>query len=132
MNGQQTWELEPSAENIQQLQQIVKDLETVHDPRTSNAQRLDSQTVTFSIGVISIDMQRLDQIRDSPQSWRIAVALSSQINAFPDPVRHYGLSVLESEIKYHWRDYSAEESLAIRHGLLQLCGEVFFTLKTRG
>ena len=47
MNGQQvaSWDLEPTQQNITHLQQVVKDLETVHDPRTTNAQRLQSQSV---------------------------------------------------------------------------------------
>ena len=47
MNGQQvaSWDLEPTQQNITHLQQVVKDLETVHDPRTNNTQRLQSQSV---------------------------------------------------------------------------------------
>jgi hypothetical protein len=54
----------------------------------------------------------------------LAIALASQRNNFPDPVRHFGISVLESEIKYFWISFHEDETVAIRHGLLQLCGEV--------
>jgi len=50
MNGHQVvqpWDLEPTQENIARLQQIVKDLEAVHDPRTTNIQRLQAQSVTL-------------------------------------------------------------------------------------
>jgi hypothetical protein len=48
MNGQHsTWELEPSQENVQQLQQIVQELQLVHDPRTSNEHRLQAQSVNL-------------------------------------------------------------------------------------
>jgi hypothetical protein len=57
-------------------------------------------------------------------SWRLAIALASVGNAFPDPVRHFGISVLESQIKFHWGTYYNDELLAIRHGLLHLCAEV--------
>ena len=70
------------------------------------------------------DDQRLDQARDDPSSWRLAIALASRRNAFPDPVRHFGISVIESEIKYFWGTYTDSEILSIRLGLLQLCGEV--------
>ena len=47
MNGLQvsSWDLEPTQQNIAHLQQVVKDLETVHNPQTSNTQRLQSQSV---------------------------------------------------------------------------------------
>ena len=47
MNGRQVnaWDLEPTPENISRLQTVVNDLETVHDPRTSNHQRLQAQSV---------------------------------------------------------------------------------------
>lgn len=63
-------------------------------------------------------------MRDDASSWRLAVALASRANAFPDPVRHFGISVLESEIKYFWGQYSENDLLGIRHGLIHLCGEV--------
>jgi hypothetical protein len=132
MNGQQvaSWDLEPTQQNIAQLHQVVKDLETVHDPRTSNVQRLQSQSVRSpspnnkSYNLLMV--QRLDQVRDDVSSWKLAIALASQRNSFPDPVRHFGISVLESEIKYFWGSYNDSEILSIRHGLLQLCGEVHY------
>ena len=75
-----------------------------------------------------LTIQRLDRVRDDAGSWKLAIALASQRNAFPDPVRHFGVSVLESGIKYHWGTYSDTETHAIRHGLLQLCGEVLIFL----
>jgi hypothetical protein len=129
MNGQQvtSWDLEPTQQNITHLQQVVKDLEIVHDPRTTNTQRLQSQSVRFPSNKKSYKLlmvQRLDQVRDDVSSWKLAIALASQRNSFPDPVRHFGISVLESEIKYFWGSYSDSEILSIRHGLIQLCGEV--------
>jgi hypothetical protein len=63
-------------------------------------------------------------VRDNTASWRLAIALASQRNAFPHPVRHFGISVLESGIKYFWLTFNEDETIAIRHGLLHLCGEV--------
>ena len=50
MNGLQvsSWDLEPTQQNIALLQQVVKDLETVHNPQTTNTQRLQSQSVPTS------------------------------------------------------------------------------------
>jgi hypothetical protein len=48
MNQVHAWDLEPTPENIAALGQVVKDLETVHDPLTSNVQRLQAQSVRFS------------------------------------------------------------------------------------
>ena len=62
----------------------------------------------------------------------MAIALASQRNNFPDPVRHFGISVLESEIKYFWVSFHEDETVAIRHGLLQLCGEVSSPRHDRG
>jgi Importin-beta N-terminal domain len=107
------------------LEQIVKDLQIVHDPLTDNTRRLQSQSVPPPPphGTQS-DSQRLDQVRDSPASWSLALALASQTSSFPDPVKHFGISVLEAGIKYHWGNYSDREITAIRQGLIQLCGEV--------
>ena len=127
MNGLQvsSWELEPTQQNIAHLQQIVKYLETVHNPQSTNTQRLQSQSVpSQQPKFMETDGQRLDQVRDDPSSWRLAIALASHRNAFPDPVRHFGISVIESEIKYFWGTYTDSEILSIRLGLLQLCGEV--------
>ena len=63
-------------------------------------------------------------MRDDASSWRLAIALASRNNAFPDPVRHFGISVLEAEIKYFWGTFDDSELLGVRHGLLLLCGEV--------
>jgi len=68
-------------------------------------------------------------VRDDPASWRLAVALASRANAFPDPVRHFGISILESEIKYFWGQYSDADILGIRQGLIHLCGEVLNRLR---
>ena len=126
MNGQQVraWDLEPTPANASLLQQVVRDLETVHNPRTNNQQRLQAQTVSSLAPETRINLQRLDQVRDNPASWRLAIALASQQYSLPDPVRHYGISILESETKYFWGTYNDAESLAIRHGLLELCGQV--------
>jgi hypothetical protein len=50
MNGLQvsSWDLEPTQQNIALLQQVVKDLETVHNPQTINTRRLQSQSVFTS------------------------------------------------------------------------------------
>jgi hypothetical protein len=47
MNGQQVnaWEYPATPENVARLQQVVTDLETVHDYRSTNTQRLQAQSV---------------------------------------------------------------------------------------
>lgn len=51
MNGEQvpSWDLPPTQQNIEHLRQVVKDLETVHNPRTTNTQRLQAQSVLLPI-----------------------------------------------------------------------------------
>ena len=123
MNGHvAVWELPPSPDSLAQLQQVVEDLETVHHPRTDNARRLQAQSVLVPREVLTC--QRLDQVRDSPNSWRLAIALASLHNALPDPVHHFGISVLESQIKYFWATFTNDETMAVRDGVLHLCGQV--------
>lgn len=47
MNGQQVnaWEYPATPENVARLQQVVKDLEIVHDYRSTNTERLQAQSV---------------------------------------------------------------------------------------
>ena len=49
MNGQHVnaWEYPATPENVARLQQVVKDLEIVHDYRSTNTQRLQAQSVRF-------------------------------------------------------------------------------------
>ena len=39
------WQLQPSPDNFARLQQVVADLDAVHNPRTDNALRLQAQSV---------------------------------------------------------------------------------------
>jgi hypothetical protein len=47
MNGQQVnaWDYPATPENVARLQMVVKDLEVVHDYRSSNTERLQAQSV---------------------------------------------------------------------------------------
>ena len=40
-----SWELPATPENFARLQQVVKDLQAVHDPRTDNSTRFQAQSV---------------------------------------------------------------------------------------
>ena len=86
--------------------EIIRALETVHNPKTSNALRQDAS-------------RYLEEIRSNEEApyHGFGLALSKEQPAI---VRHYGLSLLEYAVRHRWSEYTAEQSKALRGWVINL------------
>ena len=90
--------------------QILRALEAIYDPRTSNKHRQDAS-------------QYLEQVKAQDQAPNHGYMLAAN-KSHPPVVRHYGLSLLENAIRHRWAEYTAEQSLALRECILKLAQSV--------
>ena len=90
--------------------QILRALELVHDPRSSNVLRQDAS-------------RYLEQMRSQGEApYRGYLLATDRSN--PPVVRHYGLSLLEYAVHHRWSEYSEEQSRAVREWTLKLAQSV--------
>lgn len=86
--------------------QILRALEIIHEPRSSNAHRQDAS-------------RYLEEIRSDEQAPYHGFRLASA-NDQPAIVRHYGLSLIEYGVRYRWSQYTPEQSQALRDWVVTL------------
>ena len=86
--------------------QILRALQAVHDPRSTNELRQEASQF--------LEKVRLDQ--KAPQH---GFSLASSVSQ-PPFVRHYGLSLLEYAVCHSWQDYSLEQGVALRDWVISL------------
>ncbi|MCJ1378061.1 hypothetical protein MMC17_001157 [Xylographa soralifera] len=86
--------------------QILRALDLIYDPRSSNQHRQDAS-------------QYLEQVKAQDQAPSHGYILAAN-KSHPPVVRHYGLSLLEDVIRHRWAGYTAEQSLALREWVLKL------------
>lgn len=90
--------------------QILRALELIHDPRSSNVLRQDAS-------------RYLEQMRSQGEApYRGYLLATDKSN--PPVVRHYGLSLLEYAVHHRWSEYSEEQSRAVREWTLKLAQSV--------
>ena len=90
--------------------QILRALELIHDPRSSNVLRQDAS-------------RYLEQMRSQPEAPYLGYILADN-KSHPAISRHYGLSLLEYAVQHRWTDYTAEQSKALRDWTLKLAESV--------
>ena len=90
--------------------QILRALELIYDPRSSNVLRQDAS-------------QYLEQMRSQAEAPYRGYLLATD-KSKPQIVRHYGLSLLEHAVHYRWSEYSEEQSRAVREWTLKLAQSV--------
>ncbi len=86
--------------------QILRALEIVHDPRSSNTLRQDAS-------------RYLEEIRSDEEAPYHGFGLASSKDQ-PAIVRHYGLSLLEYAVRHRWSEYTTEQSKALRDWVITL------------
>ena len=86
--------------------QILRALEVVHNPRSSNTLRQEAS-------------QYLEKIRSDDEAPYHGFGLASSKDQSAI-VRHYGLSLIDYAIRYRWSDYTPEQSTALRGWILSL------------
>ncbi|KAF6219395.1 hypothetical protein HO133_005221 [Letharia lupina] len=86
--------------------QILRALEIIHEPRSSNAHRQDAS-------------RYLEEIRSDEQAPYHGFALASAKDQ-PAIVRHYGLSLIEYGVRHRWPGYTPGQSQALRDWVVTL------------
>ena len=86
--------------------QILKALEIIHEPRSSNTHRQDAS-------------RYLEEIRSDEQAPYHGFGLASAKDQ-PAIVRHYGLSLIEYGVRHRWSEYTPEQSQALRDWVVTL------------
>ena len=86
--------------------QILRALEIIHEPRSSNAHRQDAS-------------RYLEEIRSDEQAPYHGFGLALAKNQ-PAIVRHYGLSLIEYGVRHRWSEYTPEQSQALRDWVVTL------------
>ncbi|MCJ1432586.1 hypothetical protein MMC27_001943 [Xylographa pallens] len=86
--------------------QILRALELIYDPRSSNEHRQDAS-------------QYLEQIKAQDQAPNHGYILAAN-RSHPPVIRHYGLSLLEDAIRHRWPGYTPKQSLALREWVVKL------------
>ncbi|CAD6571764.1 MAG: hypothetical protein ASARMPREDX12_004682 [Alectoria sarmentosa] len=86
--------------------QILRALEIVHEPRSSNIHRQDAS-------------RYLEEIRADEQAPYHGFGLASAKDQ-PAIVRHYGLSLIEYGVRHRWSEYTPEQSQALRDWVVTL------------
>ncbi|AOW03571.1 YALI0D04444p [Yarrowia lipolytica CLIB122] len=95
----------------QAIQQIVSSLELVHDPRTSNRQRQEAQSL----------LETIKQNEDAPfWGWQLA----SPKQGYSPVVRHFGLGLIQHAIQYMFLYYDAPRKAAVRDWVIDLATNV--------
>lgn len=86
--------------------QILRALEIIHEPRSSNVHRQDAT-------------RYIEEIRSDEQAPYHGFRLASAKDQ-PDIVRHYGLSLIEYGVRHRWSEYTPEQSRALRDWVVTL------------
>lgn len=86
--------------------QILRALEIIHEPRSSNAHRQDAS-------------RYLEEIRSDEQAPYHGFGLALAKDQ-PGIVRHYGLSLIEYGVRHRWSEYTQEQSQALRDWVINL------------
>lgn len=86
--------------------QILRALEIIHEPRSSNAHRQDAS-------------RYLEEIRSDEQAPYHGFGLASAKDQ-PGIVRHYGLSLIEYGVRHRWSEYTPEQGQALRDWVVTL------------
>lgn len=86
--------------------QILRALEIIHEPRSSNAHRQDAS-------------RYLEEIRSDEQAPYHGFGLASAKDQ-PAIVRHYGLSLIEYGVRHRWSEYTPEQGQALRDWVVTL------------
>ena len=86
--------------------QILRALQLVHDPRSSNKIRQDASRF-------------LEEVRSNEEAPFHGFGLASSKEQ-PPIVRHYGLSLLEYAVRHRWVELSAEQSKLLREWVITL------------
>lgn len=94
----------------QPLNQIKQALEIVYDPHSTNESRKQA----------GIFLESAKNEKEAPYHG-FTLAYDRNQNAV---VRHFGLLLLEHAVRYHWADYSVEESTTVRNWILTLAENV--------
>ena len=96
---------------VQELDmQILRALEVIHDPRSSNVVRHEASAY-------------LEQVRSQDDAPYRGYIFSID-KSHPPIVRHFGLSLLEYAIRHRWPDYTAEQSAALQDWTVKLAQSV--------
>lgn len=90
--------------------QILRALEIIHDPRSSNILRQNAS-------------QFLEEIKLDKEAPYHGFGLAST-KTRPAVVRHFGLSLLDHAIRHRWVDYTPDQHAALRDWILRLSGGV--------
>ncbi|MCJ1285753.1 hypothetical protein MMC26_005094 [Xylographa opegraphella] len=90
--------------------QILRALELIYDPRSSNEHRQDAS-------------RYLEQLKAQDQAPHHGYVLAAN-KSHPPVVRHYGLSLLEDAIRHRWASYTGKQSLALREWVVKLAQDV--------
>lgn len=86
--------------------QILRALEIIHEPRSSNAHRQDAS-------------RYLEEIRSDEQAPLHGFGLASAKDQ-PAIVRHYGLSLIEYGVCHRWSEYTPEQGQVLRDWVVTL------------
>ena len=89
-----------------QNSQILRALELIYDPRSSNQHRQEAS-------------QYLEQVKAQDEAPYHGYALAAN-KSHAAVVRHYGLSLLENAIKHRWTQYTTQQSGTLREWVLKL------------
>ncbi|OAJ43759.1 hypothetical protein BDEG_27087 [Batrachochytrium dendrobatidis JEL423] len=97
--------------NLALLNGVVQALNTVYSNTSSNEDRKLSDKVY------------LEGIRDMPEAPFLGLHLAYATSQLPSHVRHFGLGLIESVIKYKWKSstYSDDQREIIKSSIFQLC-----------
>lgn len=93
--------------------QILRALEIIHEPRSSNAHRQDAS-------------RYLEEIRSDEQAPYHGFGLASAKDQ-PAIVRHYGLSLIEYGVRHRWSEYTSVQSQALREWVVNLAHSTAIT-----
>jgi len=93
-----------------ELQRIQDALAASYDPRTSNEAR--GQT-----------LQYLNDLKNQPEAPKYGFTLASDLSQQPF-TRHFGLSLLETSIRYRWNEHSEEQAQTLRQWIITLARNV--------
>lgn len=86
--------------------QILRALEIIHEPRSSNVHRQDAS-------------RYLEEIRSDEEAPYHGFGLA-KAKDHPAIVRHYGLSLIEYGVRHRWSEYTPEQSQALREWVVTL------------
>ncbi|GAB7337475.1 hypothetical protein MBLNU457_g2807t3 [Dothideomycetes sp. NU457] len=93
-----------------ELQRIHDALTASYDPRTTNDQR-------------QATLDYLTALKARPEAPRYGFELASDTTQQPF-ARHFGLSLLETSIRYHWNDHNEEQINTLRNWVLTLAQNI--------